>query len=254
MTKADIEFVSLDRTEGTDARARIVYRITEDSEPTNPTILRAQITTISGDPEAIQAPLDEIVAVSHGKPGSALSKALTQLVRHVALRNMAARLHLHGEEATLTLDLPQSEDRSGPLEKQLADYKMVVADYENARKRSARDADVTKKYAAESLARDLLAALDNLDRASEAARTAGVGGPLAEGVAATTSQFLDILRRHGITRISCEPGTTFDTNLHQAVMLQPSTSFASGQVLQVLEQGYMLHDRVLRPATVVVAA
>ncbi len=139
-------------------------------------------------------------------------------------------------------------------EKQIEDYKFVVADYENARKRTARDADVAKKYSAESLARDLLGALDNLDRALDAAKKAGDTGPLATGVAATAEQFLTVLRRHGVVRIECEPGTGFDPNRHEAVMEQPSAEVAPGSVVQVLQNGFLLHDRVLRPASVIVAS
>jgi molecular chaperone GrpE len=139
-------------------------------------------------------------------------------------------------------------------EQDLNNYKLRLADYENARKRLLRDAEVEKKYAAEPLARDLLVALDNLDRALEAAKAAGDGGPLAAGVSATASQLLDILRRHGVTRIECGPGTAFDPNRHQAVMQQPTKDFEPGQVVQVLQQGFLLHDRVLRPASVIVAS
>lgn len=139
-------------------------------------------------------------------------------------------------------------------EKQLTDYKFVVADYENARKRTARDAEVAKRYAAEPLARDLLGALDNLDRALDAAKKAGDNGPLATGVAATAAQLLSVLQRHGVTRIECGPGTPFDPNLHEAVMEQPAAGVAPGQVVQVLQNGFLLHDRVLRPASVIVAS
>jgi molecular chaperone GrpE len=144
--------------------------------------------------------------------------------------------------------------RLDAAEQQLANYKLVVADYENARKRTARDAETAKKYACESFARDLLGALDNLDRALGAAKDAGDAGPLAAGVSATADQFLAALRRHGVTRIECGPGTAFDTNLHQAVMEQPSPDHAPGQVVQVLQHGFLLHDRVLRPTSVIVAA
>lgn len=144
--------------------------------------------------------------------------------------------------------------RLNSTEQELSNYKLRLADFENARKRLLRDAEVEKKYAAESLTRDLLAALDNLDRALSAAKAAGDTGPLVAGVSATASQFLDILRRYGVTRIDCSPGATFDPNLHQAVMEQPTSDFKPGQVVQVLQQGFLLHDRVLRPSSVIVAA
>jgi molecular chaperone GrpE len=139
-------------------------------------------------------------------------------------------------------------------ELELNNYKLRLADFENARKRLLRDAETEKKYASESLARDLLGALDNLDRALSAAKSAGDTGPLVTGVSATASQFIDILRRHGVKRIDCPSGTPFDPNLHQAVMEQPTADFEPGQVVQVLQQGFLLHDRVLRPASVIVAS
>jgi molecular chaperone GrpE len=139
-------------------------------------------------------------------------------------------------------------------EQELNNYKLKLADFDNARKRLLRDAEVERKYAAEPIARELLAALDNLDRALDAAKRAGDTSPLTAGVSATAAQFLDVFKRHGVTRIECVPGTAFDPNLHEAVMQQPGTEFESGQVAQVLQQGFMIHDRVLRPATVIVAS
>ncbi|MCI0702944.1 MAG: nucleotide exchange factor GrpE [Planctomycetia bacterium] len=139
-------------------------------------------------------------------------------------------------------------------EQELANYKLKLADFDNARKRMLRDAEIERKYAVEPLARDLLEALDNLDRALAAAKKAGDTGPLAVGVSATATKFLDVFKRHGITRLECAPGTVFDPNLHQAVTQQPSSEFEPGQVVQVLQQGFVLHDRVLRPASVIVAS
>jgi molecular chaperone GrpE len=158
---------------------------------------------------------------------------------------------------TLTPELSELDSVRAKLdatEQELANYKLRLADFENARKRLLRDSEIERKYATEPLARDLLAALDNLDRALGAAKEAGDTGPLAMGVAATVTQLLDGLRRHGITRIDCPPGTPFDPNLHQAVMQQPTADFEPGQVVQVLQQGFTIHDRVLRPTSVIVAA
>jgi molecular chaperone GrpE len=127
------------------------------------------------------------------------------------------------------------------------------ADFENYQKRMQRDLAQERRYAHGPLANDLLPALDNLERAMAAAQQAGEKGPLVQGVAMVQTQLLDLLRRHGITRIEAQ-GKPFDPNLHQAVMQQPSGSVPPGTVLQVLEQGYMIHERVLRPARVVVSA
>jgi molecular chaperone GrpE len=129
----------------------------------------------------------------------------------------------------------------------------TLADYENSRKRAARDLEIERKFAHAKLAGDLLPALDNLDRAVAAAKKVGEKGPLVDGVLATQLQVLDVLKRHGITVIESE-GQPFDPNMHQAVQMMPSEEQPPNTVLQVLQKGFMIHDRVLRPATVVVAA
>ena len=99
---------------------------------------------------------------------------------------------------------------------------------------------------------DLLPVLDNLERTLGAAKQAGESGPLVQGVAMVQNQFLDLLKRYGITRIDAE-GKPFDPNVHQAVMQQETKDKPPNTVLQVLEHGYMNHDRVLRPAKVIVS-
>jgi molecular chaperone GrpE len=126
------------------------------------------------------------------------------------------------------------------------------ADFENYQKRMQRDLVQERRFAQTPLAADLLPALDNLERATVAAEQAGEKGPLVQGVVMVQAQLLDILRRHGITRIEAQ-GLPFDPNLHQAVMQQPHKDHPPMTVVQVLEQGYMIHDRVLRPARVAVS-
>ncbi|MGL4422028.1 MAG: nucleotide exchange factor GrpE [Gemmataceae bacterium] len=151
------------------------------------------------------------------------------------------------DPAQLAADLDKAQ-------KQIHDYKLLVADFENSRKRLAQDAERQRKYAHEGLARDLLAALDNLDRAVEVANKAGEEGPLMQGVSATAGMLLESLKRYGVVKMDIAPGTPFDPNKHQAVAQLPTNDFAPGEVLQVFQSGFMLHDRVLRPASVVVAA
>lgn len=144
--------------------------------------------------------------------------------------------------------------RLDQCEQQVANYKLLIAEFENARKRLAQDADRQRKYAHEPLARDLLTGLDNLDRAAWAAKQAGDTGPLAQGVVATVTLFLDVLKRHGVTRVDVAPGAVFDPSVHEAVMQQPTNDYPSGSVVQMIQPGFLLHDRVLRPATVIVAS
>jgi molecular chaperone GrpE len=101
---------------------------------------------------------------------------------------------------------------------------------------------------------DLLPVLDNLDRTLDAAQKAGDTGPLVQGVAMVQRQFLEMLKRNGITRIDAQPGTPFDPNLHQAVMQKRIADLDAGLIVDVHEQGYLNQDRVLRPAKVTVSA
>jgi molecular chaperone GrpE len=126
------------------------------------------------------------------------------------------------------------------------------AEFENYQKRAQRERDLERKYALAPLALDLLPVLDNLERALAAAQKSGESGPLVEGVALVQNQFLETFKRHGITRIEAL-GQPFDPNIHQAVMQQPSAEIEPGRVAHVLEQGFMHHDRVLRPAKVIVS-
>jgi molecular chaperone GrpE len=126
------------------------------------------------------------------------------------------------------------------------------AEFQNYQKRMQREREQDRKYAFGPIAMELLPIFDNLDRTTFAAKQVGETGPLVQGVAMVQVQFLDLLKRNGITRIECE-GKPFDPNLHQAVMQKPAGDVEPNTVVQVIEQGFMNQDRVLRPAKVVVS-
>jgi molecular chaperone GrpE len=167
----------------------------------------------------------------------------------------------------------QAKDGAGPATQQLSEadilkarlqaaeqqrdeylslVKQTRADFENYQKRAQRDLASERRDELRKLAGELLPALDNLERALAAASQGGDGSALAQGVAMVHSQLLGVLRNHGVTRIEAQ-GKPFDPHLHQAVMQQPSAEHPPQTVLQVLEQGYLFHERVLRPASVVVS-
>ncbi len=130
------------------------------------------------------------------------------------------------------------------------------AEFENYQKRNQKERELERRYACTPLVYDLLPVFDNLERTLQAAQQGGqsgpLSGPLVQGVAMVQAQFLEQLKRHGITRIDAL-GKPFDPNLHQAVMQQPSAEHEPNTVIQVLEQGFLNHDRVLRPAKVIVS-
>jgi len=150
-------------------------------------------------------------------------------------------------------DLASMRARAEERDKFLGLLQRTQADFENYQKRNQREREQERRYWHGALALDLLPVIDNLDRAMAAAKQAGESGPLAQGVGLVQTQLLDMLKRHGIVPIDAM-NKQFDPNLHQAVMQQPTQDQPPNTVIQVLQQGFMIHDRVLRPASVVVSA
>lgn len=165
-----------------------------------------------------------------------------------------------------TPDVPESDDVSAlreqlaKLERENGDYLRHLAEFQNRNaemlqvmKRKDADLDNRLKFSHEKLVLDLLTPLDNLDRAIEAAKAAGDKGPLAVGVTATLGLVMDVLKRYGVAPIEAL-GRPFDPMKHQAIQSQPAAAGeAPGTVTAVVQQGFLLHDRVLRPAAVIVA-
>jgi len=134
----------------------------------------------------------------------------------------------------------------------------TVAEMENLRKRTARDVHDARNYAIANFARDMLAVSDNLRRAIDAVpaetKAAGDAGLVAllEGVELTERSMLSTLERHGVKRLAPE-GERFDPNFHQAMFELPNPAVPAGTVVQVVQPGYSIGERVLRPAMVGVA-
>jgi molecular chaperone GrpE len=126
----------------------------------------------------------------------------------------------------------------------------VQAEFDNYRKRAARDQESLVARAHERLVKELLPVLDDLERALEAAE-AHEEAKLEEGVALVARSLAAVLRKEGLQEVSSEG--KFDPHVHEALLSQPSEAEA-GSVIEVLQKGYRLGDRVLRPARVVVAA
>jgi len=155
--------------------------------------------------------------------------------------------------ATAVLDdLEKLRARAQERDQFLDLLKRTQADFDNYQKRNKREWEQERRYLHGDFAKGLLPVIDNLTRAVAAAQAAGEKGPLVQGVGMVQSQLLDLLRRQGVKPIDAV-GQPFDPNLHQAVMQRPDPNSPPNTVLEVLEQGFMIHDRVLRPASVVVS-
>ena len=130
----------------------------------------------------------------------------------------------------------------------------TTADFDNFKKRAARERQDAVKFANESLLQKLIPILDTFDMALSAAANAkeGTAQSLQTGVSMILSQFRSVLTEAGLEEIDAT-GKPFDPNFHEAVSQQESADVAEGHVLQQLRRGYKLKDRLLRPATVIVA-
>lgn len=129
----------------------------------------------------------------------------------------------------------------------------AVADLENFRRRTARERDDLRAFAAANVVEELMPVLDNLGFALIAAKAPNAElKSLTEGVEMVANQFKTALGNHGLKEVN-PAGEAFDPNLHEAVSQQPSDEVEEGKVLQVIRVGYTLNGRLLRPATVVVS-
>lgn len=131
-------------------------------------------------------------------------------------------------------------------------YLRAAAEVENVRKRASRDVEHARKYALENFGRELLAVKDSLEMGLEAAGSADADS-LREGSEATLKLLATTLERFGVSEIDPE-GEPFDPEQHEAMTMQPSADVEPGSVLTVIQKGYSLNGRLLRPARVVVAS
>jgi molecular chaperone GrpE len=137
-------------------------------------------------------------------------------------------------------------------EEYLGDLRRLAADFDNYKKRIARDAQEQALRASESLVSELLPVLDNLERALDASEH-HEEAKVADGVRLVRSQLQGVLERRGLAEIEAAPGHVFDPHLHEALSQQPSEQ-PEGRIAAVWQRGYRLGQRVVRPARVVVSS
>ena len=169
-------------------------------------------------------------------------------------------------EAEAEEDAPMSEDVPDPdqaLEALRAErdalqdkFMRALADAENARKRAQKDRTEAENYGGSKLARDMLPVFDNLKRAVEIVtdEQREVAGPLIEGVELTLRELINVFQKHGIRVIDPQVGDKFDPQQHEAMFEAPLPGTQAGEIIQVQAQGFLLHDRILRPAQVGVSS
>ncbi len=170
-----------------------------------------------------------------------------------------------GEEVQLHLDEERQEkDKEiGELKKKLEEKEKEIkehhdrllrlaADFENYKKRAARDKEDWTKFANEDLLRTILPFIDNLERAINHAQKTSDTGVLIEGVRLTIQQILQSLNKFGLSSFQ-SVGTPFDPTVHEAMLVVETDKHEPNQVVEEFQKGYLLNDRLLRPATVSVS-
>jgi len=183
--------------------------------------------------------LDEAVASVNGRRGEPDSGEIP--IVEDAPADEARVRGLEGQIDALTRENAELRDRA----------LRAAADLENYRKRSLREKDDFQKFAVEGLLRDLLPVADNVDQAM--AHLASSDLPTVRtGVEMTYKSFLDALKKKGVTPFDAK-GAVFDPNLHEAVQTVPSDDVPAGRVVAEVRRGYLIHDRLLRAAMVVVS-
>ncbi len=132
-------------------------------------------------------------------------------------------------------------------------YLRLCAEFENYKKRSAREMDKFRKFANESLIKEILAVVDNLERAVNSANDdEWANSDLTQGVALSIKDLEKVFGKHGVKPIEAM-GKAFDPVFHEAVIMQETDKYPENTVINELQKGYLIHDRLLRPAKVVVS-
>ncbi|MEE2843004.1 MAG: nucleotide exchange factor GrpE [Planctomycetota bacterium] len=148
------------------------------------------------------------------------------------------------EELTVEQQLAQAGDNNIRL----------LAEIDNLRKRSQRDMQQQLKYAALPVISEMLSVIDDLHRTLEASQSGGDVDAFTGGVEIVVQSFTSVLEKYQCVAIKAEAGEAFDVKLHEAISLQPSNQFDANVILAVVQQGYQMHDRVIRPSQVVVSS
>ena len=157
-----------------------------------------------------------------------------------------------GSESEIAALREQLENKEIEAKNNYERFLRQAAEFENYKKRTSRDRDDAIRFAKESVIKDLLPIVDNLERAITHASGGGNGNTLVEGVEMVLRSLVDMLAKHGVTQISAA-GQAFDPAKHEAMAQVETDAHEPNSVVEELHKGYMLHERLLRPALVTVA-
>ena len=151
----------------------------------------------------------------------------------------------------------ENNDEGSALKAELAkaknDYLYLRADFDNFRKSTIKERAELMKYGSERIFLELLEVLDNFERALQTELTPETISVYKEGVELTRNELKKSIEKFGVHQIDCESGAPFDPNVHEAISSEESDAVPPGHITRVFKTAYKLHDRIIRPAQVVVA-
>jgi len=160
----------------------------------------------------------------------------------------------HQKSTVSKIHLEELEKKSKLSDDYLDQLQRLQAEYENYRKRVVKEKGEYKKYLLESLLSELINVLDNMNRATEAAKEKHNFNSLLDGINIVQKHFLDILKNQGVELINVKIGDPFDPYIHHAVLHESSEEYSIDSITKILQTGYKIGDRILRPAMVVTSS
>jgi len=160
------------------------------------------------------------------------------------------------EDSTADSKLPlENAALQKRIEELTSAYLTLAADFENYKKRNAKNIEDVKKYAAEPLMKDLTEVADNFERAVTSAENENTDkDSIREGIKKISRQFMSILEAHGLSKIPADPGMEFDPHLHESVAQVSTKQYPEETIVDVLKFGYALNGKVIRAASVTVSS
>ena len=156
---------------------------------------------------------------------------------------------VHHEEQQTLVDLKALQEQS---EKFKNDYLYLRAEFENYKRNAIKERAEHLKYGSERLINEILNVVDNFERALQVKVSQDNLTTYTQGVQMTASELKNVLLRHGVTEVNSD-GQAFDPNIHEALSSEPTTEVQEGHVFRVFKKAYKLHEKIIRPAQVVVA-
>lgn len=188
---------------------------------------------------------EEGVKINIESPEAEVIENAEQLQEAQEAENISEEADMGGGEIGILKK--QVENLENILKEKNEEILRRAADLDNYRKRLTKETEDKVRFANQAVVKDFLPVMDNIEMALQHAEE---GSPLREGIELTIKSFKDVLSRHGVTEINSEIGTIFDPAVHEAIMMDNNTEYENNAVTLCVQKGYILNDRVIRPAKV----